>query len=296
MIKMETARKAKKKLEASEEAESQKAGRKRRVTQQQQQYHFDDDECYDCDDEQDDYLEVAATTRGADEPSTLSSPLFGFANVAATTPLLSEDCRRLCKASKNNRFGIAATSIPDEESVLQPFKPTFRSQHLSYDLSPHNTNFPRELFRLLQDAEDQILDHILSWQKHGRSFIVKDHEEFEKVILKNTRNGSTSTTTYDSFVRTLLSYGFSEIKIGKRKGGYRHNLFQQGKPKRLEQLIREGPVTLSPANDEGGGAADKSLATKNVNVEESSPSTSVPKSNARQLFISARKASSAALF
>ena len=113
---METAQKAKKKLEASEEAESQKAGRKRRVTQQQQQYHFDDDECYDCDDEQDDYLEVAATTRGADEPSTLYSPLFGFANVAATTPLLSEDCRRLCKASKNNRL-ILRTNFPSRAGL-----------------------------------------------------------------------------------------------------------------------------------------------------------------------------------
>eukprot|EP00534_Pseudo-nitzschia_fraudulenta_P010832 CAMPEP_0201210634 /NCGR_PEP_ID=MMETSP0851-20130426/180642_1 /ASSEMBLY_ACC=CAM_ASM_000631 /TAXON_ID=183588 /ORGANISM="Pseudo-nitzschia fraudulenta, Strain WWA7" /LENGTH=52 /DNA_ID=CAMNT_0047499445 /DNA_START=16 /DNA_END=170 /DNA_ORIENTATION=- len=38
----------------------------------------------------------------------------------------------------------------------------------------------------------------------------------------------------------MMSYGFSEIHTGKRKGGYRHNLFQRGKPERLNRLIQEG--------------------------------------------------------
>ena len=180
-----------------------------------------------------------------------SSELYRFANIAATAPILSDDYRLICENSQG---------LVDErprDIALPPFRPKANSNRLPYyNLAPH-TDFPRELFRLLQEAEERILDHIVSWQERGRSFVVKDHEAFEKIVLCHCSKDADAT--YQSFFTTIMSYGFAEIRVGKRKGGYRHNLFQRGKPKRLDRLIREGANNLFI-----GGNGDESNATSEV--------------------------------
>jgi len=164
------------------------------------------------------------------ESNSSLSALCRFADVAATAPVLSDDFRLVCQNSKGLFEPVSG------DSDIPPFKSRMVTKYLFYDLSPHN-DFPRELFRLLQN-EEGMLDHVLCWQKTGRSFIVKDRLLFEKIVLHQCCNSA--HVTFQSFLTTLMSYGFSEIQIGKRRGGYRHNLFQRGKPKRLDQLIREG--------------------------------------------------------
>ncbi len=168
-----------------------------------------------------------------DEAKRAASPeLYRLADVAATAPILTNDFRLMCENSR----------VIDEKPrsiALPPFRSKLNI--LPYNLDPHK-NFPRNLFQLLQDAEERILDHIVCWQDRGRSFIVKEHEAFEKVVLFKCCKGTNAT--YQSFLATILSYGFVEIRVGKRKGGHRHNLFQRGKPKRLDELIREGTNNL----------------------------------------------------
>lgn len=243
---MDAAEKAKEKLESQTAGDHGKKFRRRH-----KEYGYFDDES--------ESIGAAETDR--------TSVLFQFADVAATAPVISDDFRLLCEESK----GLFDTAYDEDYIVIPPFKPKSISNHLSYNLSPHE-NFPRELFRLMQDAEDRILDHVVCWQKRGRSFIVKDHERFEKNILRQYCQNTDAT--FQSFLTTITSYGFSEIQIGKRKGGYRHNLFQRGKPKRLDQLVREGVDNLLF----GSGADDKSVATLNTDesVDQSADAAQEP--------------------
>lgn len=45
------------------------------------------------------------------------------------------------------------------------------------------SNFPMKLHFLLQDVVKDGLDNVVSWQPHGRSFIVRKHEAFVKRML-----------------------------------------------------------------------------------------------------------------
>jgi len=213
LIKIDAAEKAKRKREA----EMEKDGRLER--------RCDEDEWESVYSKNDSIVPVI------DEATrTASSELYRLADIAATAPILTNDFRLICENSRLIDEKPRATALP-------PFKPKKNFKPLLYNLDPHE-NFPRELFQLLQDAEERILDHIVCWQESGRSFIVKEHDAFEKVVLFNCCKDTNST--YQSFLATILSYGFVEIRVGKRQGGYRHNLFQRGKPKRLDELIREG--------------------------------------------------------
>lgn len=43
--------------------------------------------------------------------------------------------------------------------------------------------FPARLFNMLESAAMEGLDEIVSWQPHGRSFLVHDKASFVKVML-----------------------------------------------------------------------------------------------------------------
>ena len=44
-------------------------------------------------------------------------------------------------------------------------------------------NFPVKLHYMLSDMENDGLDHIVSWQPHGRCFVVHKQHEFVKFVL-----------------------------------------------------------------------------------------------------------------
>jgi hypothetical protein len=117
------------------------------------------------------------------------------------------------------------------EHDLPPYRTKFN--HMKYDLNATDA-FPRELFRLLEDAESLVIGHIISWQENEKSFIVHDRESFESKVLAHCCDESEDT--YDDFVKILLCFGFSEIETGKRKGGYRHEFFRRSKPNFLSLI------------------------------------------------------------
>jgi hypothetical protein len=158
------------------------------------------------------------------------SILAQFADLACTAPVSSVDWRKICMESKGVHDLIVKDDIP-------PFKPKLITKHLYYDLSSHE-NFPQELYRLLQDAEEKVIEHIVCWQQKDRSFIVHDHDQFERIVLSECCGEADAT--YDSFLQNIMSLGFVEIQIGSRRGGYRHELFRRGKPKKLS-LITQDP-------------------------------------------------------
>lgn len=77
--------------------------------------------------------------------------------------------------------------------------------------------FPLKLHETLDRIEQDGHAHVISWQPHGRCFVIHDHSEFKKLLP--TYFGSSKMT---SFTRQLNLYGFQRITTGKDRNGYYH--------------------------------------------------------------------------
>jgi len=86
-------------------------------------------------------------------------------------------------------------------------------------------SFPIKLHEMLNSVEEEGLSHIVSWQPHGRCFIIRKSEEFEKQLLERFFG----VTKKSSFQRQLNMYGFKRITQGNDAGSYYHELFLRGK-------------------------------------------------------------------
>jgi hypothetical protein len=94
--------------------------------------------------------------------------------------------------------------------------------------------FPLKLHAVLDQVEADGLAHVISWQGHGRCFVVHKPKEFvDHVMPKYFRQ-----TKLTSFQRQLNLYGFSRLTRGNDAGGYYHELFLRGKPYLCKQMIR----------------------------------------------------------
>ena len=89
-----------------------------------------------------------------------------------------------------------------------------------------NIAFPVVLHRLLADATDECFEQIISWQPHGRAFIVHDHDRFVSEVMQKYFRQS----RYASFQRQLSLYGFLRLTKGSDSGAYYNELFLRGLP------------------------------------------------------------------
>lgn len=83
--------------------------------------------------------------------------------------------------------------------------------------------FPMKLHNMLDHIAqyEPVLSEVVSWQPHGRCFLVKKIKEFAKEVLPRFFDQK----KYASFQRQLNLYGFSRITTGPDKGSYYHELF-----------------------------------------------------------------------
>lgn len=85
--------------------------------------------------------------------------------------------------------------------------------------------FPLKLHEMLDRVERDGFDHIVSWQPHGRCFVVHKPQEFKDILPSYFKLSKIA-----SFQRQLNLYGFNRLTRGADKGGYYHELFLRGKP------------------------------------------------------------------
>lgn len=85
--------------------------------------------------------------------------------------------------------------------------------------------FPTILHIVLSKAEQEGFEHIISWQPHGRCFLVRDPKKFVEQIMPIYF----CQTKFTSFQRQLNLYGFSRLTSGKDRGSYYHELFLKHK-------------------------------------------------------------------
>jgi hypothetical protein len=97
-----------------------------------------------------------------------------------------------------------------------------------------NVAFPEKLYEMLQvvDAEDD--GHIISWQPHGRCFLIHRKKEFVDHVMPRFFHQSKLT----SFQRQLNLYGFVRLTAGKDRGAYYHELFLRGRPDLCRHMTR----------------------------------------------------------
>lgn len=94
--------------------------------------------------------------------------------------------------------------------------------------------FPLKLHSVLDQVEVDGLAHVVSWQKHGRSFLIHKPKEFvEQVMPKYFRQSKLT-----SFQRQLNLYGFCRLTRGPDAGGYYHELFLRGKLCLCKKMMR----------------------------------------------------------
>lgn len=107
--------------------------------------------------------------------------------------------------------------------------------------------FPDRLYKMLEhiDLEGHHLAHIISWQHHGRSFVVHNVKLFEEQVLEHFFNQK----HYSSFRRQLNLWDFKRI-VGKSnrtkvqrdedQGTYYHECFLRTKWFLLPRIKRSG--------------------------------------------------------
>ncbi|CAB9525688.1 stress transcription factor B-2b [Seminavis robusta] len=75
---------------------------------------------------------------------------------------------------------------------------------------------------------------IVSWQSHGRCFLVHDKDAFVQRFLPSYFRQS----KWASFQRQLNIYGFQRLTAGRDRGAYYHDLFVRGHPELATRIQR----------------------------------------------------------
>ena len=94
--------------------------------------------------------------------------------------------------------------------------------------------FPIKLHRMLEGNTANGLEHIASWQPHGRCFIVHKQQEFVDLVMPEYF----AQSKYPSFQRQLNLYGFKRITKGPDRNGYHHPNFLRGHPELSDSMVR----------------------------------------------------------
>lgn len=87
------------------------------------------------------------------------------------------------------------------------------------------TPFPIKLHEMLDQIEQDGFGDVISWQPHGRCFVVHKNKQFVDHVMPAYFKQS----KFSSFQRQLNLYGFQRLTKGRDKGGYYHEMFLQGK-------------------------------------------------------------------
>mmetsp|Transcript_14427 Transcript_14427/g.17538 ORF Transcript_14427/g.17538 Transcript_14427/m.17538 type:complete len:321 (-) Transcript_14427:241-1203(-) len=150
-----------------------------------------------------------------------------------TTPKSeTEDPTRKCTLTKHSYHDYAYVIEAEiEEIVGSESQSTGVKKSRRGPRGGVTTPFPEKLHALLEAHQ---YPHIISWQSHGRCFILRKPQDFLCGVMPKYFK----QTKLTSFQRQLNLYGFKRITSGPDKGAYYHELFLRGKPSLCSRMIR----------------------------------------------------------
>ena len=113
--------------------------------------------------------------------------------------------------------------------------------------------FPYRLHQILADAENEGLDHVISWVAGGKLFKVHSPDSFTKLIM----NRYFRHDRYKSFLRQLSMYKFTRVTDGPFRGAYGHPQFLKDRIE-LSRYISRGD---KDEDQQQGGQSPKTSKT-----------------------------------
>lgn len=156
-----------------------------------------------------------------------------FPRPAAASSSSSEKCRKL-QLKQPHQHIVAHHDYHDHGSdppanMCDSPRKFSKHQHSSDMTSSSSkigtiTAFPVKLHDMLEQMEDESLSHVISWQPHGRCFVVHQAAAFKQLLPNFFKLSKIA-----SFQRQLNLYGFQRITVGPDKGSYYHELYLRGR-------------------------------------------------------------------
>ena len=134
--------------------------------------------------------------------------------------------------------------------------------------------FPWKLHSLLDHAEEEGKQSIVSWLPHGRAFRIHDRKSFSEELMPTYF----SSNKFKTFQRSLNLWGFQSVGKGPERGARFHKCFVRGQPNLCLMMTRtkvkgNGCPRKDMPNNEGGTAATFPPYTNmRANAAESVPS------------------------
>ena len=119
----------------------------------------------------------------------------------------------------------------DDEASHSSFEKRRKSKGLRGGVT---VPFPEKLHKMLSNIEEDGHGHVVSWQPHGRCFLVHKPKDFVKEIMPLYFK----QTKLTSFQRQLNLYGFCRLTFGQDRGGYYHELFLKDRQFLCKRMIR----------------------------------------------------------
>jgi HSF-type DNA-binding len=142
--------------------------------------------------------------------------------------------------------GLALAELPKAVKSSSCFSPKRKHEHIIVQHNYHDhacdssstgkpieessarggvtTPFPIQLHEMLDRVEQDGFANVISWQPHGRCFVVHKPDEFKAILHTYFKLSKIA-----SFQRQLNLYGFQRLTRGIDKGGYYHELFLRNK-------------------------------------------------------------------
>lgn len=130
----------------------------------------------------------------------------------------------------------SSTTISGASSVSNEIKGQGKSNNRCNPLSQTSAiiPFPWKLHRILDDADANDFNDVISWVPTQNGFKVHKPKTFDTDIMPKYFNN----TKYKSFQRQLNMWGFDRVGSGPYKGAYLHRFFVRGKPELCESMQR----------------------------------------------------------
>jgi hypothetical protein len=130
--------------------------------------------------------------------------------------------------TKTTQDGRISNSVNNDPVLAH----SVTSSCIDGDLSVANNSFPWKVHLMLEEAEKQKFQHIVSWVNNGSAFKVHNTEEFVTKVMPNYFD----QTMYESFRRQLNLYGFARVTRGADRGEISHAFFIKGSRLRCEMI------------------------------------------------------------
>lgn len=125
-----------------------------------------------------------------------------------------QDINKITEDVSFNEFFSGLTSLSNDFGDICDDKPANEKE----------TSFPWKLHLMLENAEKDNYQHIVSWVRNGTAFKVHNSKAFVELVLPNYFD----QTKYESFRRQLNIYGFDRVSRGVDRGILSHTHFRQG--------------------------------------------------------------------